>query len=129
MSDAELFALAERPLRRPTSAAKSVSTPRPGHLLYLLARHAVLLTYAAVAAELQRAAGDPTPAIDPGVVDVTEARTSTLGRRLDGPFPGVSKALHELTAADHPAAARLDELRAALDHLATLPPDRLAAAA
>ena len=101
--------------------------PRPQHLLYLLARHAVLLTYAAAAAELQRAGGDPSPAIDPAVVDVTETRTSTLGRRLEGPFPAGSKALEKLSAADHPAGARLDELRAALDHLATLPPARLAA--
>ena len=126
LDDAELFAWLRKspPLQIRDETGLD---PRPRHLLYLLARHAVLLTYAAAAAELQRAGGDTSPAIDPAVVDVTEARTSTLGRRLEGPFPAGSKALEQLSAADHPAAARLDELRAALDHLATLPPPRLAA--
>ena len=126
VSDAELFAwLRQRPplqIRDETGL-----DPRPQHLLYLLARHAVLLTYAAAAAELQRAGGDPSPVIDPAVVDVTETRTSTLGRRLEGPFPAGSKALESCRPPTTPRGARLDELRAALDHLATLPPPRLPA--
>ena len=98
---------------------------RPGHLLYLIARHAVLLAYASVATEIQRAGGDAEPAAEPAVVDVTEPATVTVGRRIARPLPGITKPLHALTAADHPAAARLDDMRAALDHLATLGPERL----
>lgn len=101
---------------------------RPGHLLYLVARHAVLLTYASVAREILRAAGAPEGATgDPAVVDVLEADTLTLGRLAARPLPGLAKPLHELTAADHPAAALLDEMRSALDYLRALPPDRLEA--
>ena len=35
---------------------------RPDHLLYLVARHAVLLTYASVATQIQLAGGDTAPA-------------------------------------------------------------------
>jgi hypothetical protein len=102
-------------------------TAPPGHLLYLVARHAVLLTYAAVATAIQQAAGDATPATDPAIVDIMEDHTPTVGRRIDQPLPGITTPLEQLTAGDHPAAAALDDMRAALDHLATLAPDRLAA--
>jgi hypothetical protein len=103
---------------------------RPDHLLYLLARHAVLLTYASVAFEIHRGAGSPEGGtrVEPSVVDIMETDTRTLGRRAGRTLPGgMTKPLHELTATDHPAAAALDDMRAALDHLSTVPPDRLEA--
>jgi hypothetical protein len=98
---------------------------KPGHLLYLLGRHSVLLTYAAAAFEIQQAAGGAAKRPEPALVDVLEADTPTVGRLIARPLPGVTKALHELTADDHPAAARLDDLRASLDALRSLPPERL----
>ncbi len=60
-------------------------------------------------------------------MDVTEAATVTVGRRIGRPLPGVTTPLHQLTAAEHPAAAAaLDAMRDALDRLAALAPDRLA---
>lgn len=122
--DAELLAWLRDTPPADIRAETGLAAP-PGHLLYLLARHAVLMTYATVAAEIQRA--EDAPAVgDPAIVDVTDAPTPTLGRSLDQPLPGISRPLHELTAADHPAAAALDDMRAALDHLGTIAPARLA---
>ena len=103
---------------------------RPNNLLYLLLRHAVLLTYAQTAFEIQRAGGavDPAARAEPAVIDVFEERTRTVGRHPEHPLPGLAdQPLHTLTAADHPAAARLDAMRASLDRLRDLPRERLAA--
>jgi hypothetical protein len=102
--------------------------PRPDTLLYLLLRHAVLTAYATTALRIQLAAGAAQPADvrEPAVVDVLNPPTRTLGRHPSRGLPGLgTRQLHELTASDHPAAASLDELRAALDHLKTLPADAL----
>jgi hypothetical protein len=103
--------------------------PRPDHLVLLLARHGVLATYAATAAALGAASptgGRAEP--EPAVIDVVEARTATLGRLADLPLADLpGRRVDTLTAADHPAAARLDEMRAALDRLAVMAPDRLEA--
>lgn len=103
---------------------------RPNDLLYLVLQHGVLLTYATTAFEIQHAAGavDAAARAEPAVVDVLEPRTRTVGRHPEHPLPGLGdRALHTLTAADHPAAARLDEMRASLDRLRALPRDRLEA--
>lgn len=107
----------------------------PRTLLYPLLRHAVLTAYAMTAFRIQVAAGT-APRVgkqEPGAVDVLGARTRTIGRHPDHGLPGIDgRALHELTAADHAEAAELDELRASLDHLQTLPEpalDRLLAGA
>jgi hypothetical protein len=50
------------------------------------------------------------------------ARTRTIGRHPDNGLPGIDgRALHELTAADHPEAAELDDLRGSLERLETVP--------
>ena len=100
---------------------------RPDHLLYLVARHAVLLTYASVATQIQLAGGDTAPA-RPSRRSWTSPRRrrSTVGRRIGRPLPGITTPLHQLTAAEHPAAAALDAMRDALDRLAALAPERLA---
>ncbi|HEU4839892.1 MAG TPA: hypothetical protein VFT09_00570, partial [Ilumatobacteraceae bacterium] len=107
-------------------AAEQGLVAPPRHLLYLVARHAVLLTYASVATRIQLDGGDTAPAAEPAIVDVTEAATVTVGRRIGRPLPGITTPLHELTAAEHPAAAALDAMRDALDQLTALPPERLA---
>ena len=51
-----------------------------------------------------------------------------VGRRIDRPLPGITKPLDQLTAADHPAAARARrDARRASTTCAALPPERLAA--
>jgi hypothetical protein len=122
--DAELLAWLRDSAPEVIVAEQGLAAP-PGHLLYLIARHAVLLTYASVATQIQQAGGDTEPATEPAIVDVTEPATVTLGRRIARPLPGLSKPLHALTATDHPAAAALDDMRAALDRLAALGPERL----
>jgi hypothetical protein len=105
-------------------------TPRT--LLYLLLRHSVLTAYAMTAFRIQAAdqAADPNaPRLarqEPGAVDMGGARTRTIGRHPDHGLPGVAGiALRELTAADHPEGAELDELRAALVRLETVPEETL----
>jgi hypothetical protein len=101
---------------------------RPGSLLYLLLRHAVLTAYAMTAFRVQLAVGAAQPADlrEPAVVDLMAAPTRTTGRHPDRGLPGLGgRALHTLTAADHPAAAALDDLRESLAHLETLPAETL----
>jgi septal ring factor EnvC (AmiA/AmiB activator) len=105
-------------------------TAKPNGLLYLVLRHSVLLAYAMTAFDIQHAAGavDAAARAEPAIVDVLETRTRTVGRHAEHPLPGLGdRALHTLTATDHPAAAPLDEMRASLDRLRALPRDRLAA--
>ena len=112
-----------------TIRAETGLAARPNNLLYLLLRHAVLLAYAQTAFEIQRAGGavDAVARAEPAVVDVFEERTRTVGRHPEHPLPGLAdRLLHTLTGADHPAAARLDAMRASLDQLRTLPSERLA---
>lgn len=100
----------------------------PRTLRYLLLRHAVLMAYATTAFRIQLAAGAAQPANvrEPGAVDVLGAESRTTGRHPDHGLPGIEgRALHELTAADHGAAAELDELRASLARLETLPEPKL----
>ena len=96
----------------------------PNTLLYLLLRHAVLLAYAMTAFRIQLAGGVASPAElrEPAVVDVLATPSRTTGRHPDRGVPGSgSRPLHELSAADHPAAASLDELRTSLERLQALP--------
>jgi hypothetical protein len=99
-------------------------------LLYVLLRHAVLLEYARCAHRILVAEGLATPDDDrdPALIDITSASTSTLGRAVDqsvSPIGVLRDSLHKLTQADHPEAARLDELRAHLQHLEEVPSARL----
>jgi hypothetical protein len=113
-----------------TIRAETGLADRPNHLLYLVLRHAMLVAYAQTAFEIQRAGGavEPAARAEPAVVDVLDVRTRTLGRHPEHPLPGLAdRPLHTLTAADHPAAARLDAMRESLDLLRTLPRGRLAA--
>ncbi len=100
-------------------------------LLYLLLRHSVLLTYVQVAARILTRRGrlSAQPFLEPALVDIAgsvrPARTRTLLRILELD-PELRASLHTLTAADEPEAVQLDEMRAALSHLETLPIDTLA---
>lgn len=101
-------------------------------LLYLILRHAVLLTYAQVARRILIATGSlpdepfPEPILVDVVFDGTPRPTPTLLRLLDQAAPGLgdtplSRIIHTLGAAQHPEAADLDEMRAALAYLASRP--------
>ena len=94
----------------------------PDTLLYLLLRHAVLATYAHVAYRIRLGAGaaGPSELREPVAVDVLDDATPTRGRQPALGLPGVSRPLHEATAADHPEAAALDDMRAALSLLREL---------
>ncbi len=99
----------------------------PDALLFLILRHAVLLAYSQVALEVRLLAGAASTAdrIDPSWVDVIDT-SQTLGRQLDGDLPGLAGVpLHELTAADAPAAAALDDMRASLTELQDQPVELL----
>lgn len=69
------------------------------------------------------------PHHEPALVDFDPRAadpTATWGRYLDRVVPGLSaeplaESIHRLGAGDHPAAARLDDVRADLRHLARLP--------
>src|SRR5690606_14449409 len=96
----------------------------PTTLLYLLLRHAVLTAYSDASLRVQLAAGaaQPEDRREPGVIDVMAPGTRTPGRHPEHGLPGVEgRSLHQLTAADHPAGAALDDLRASLEHLSRLP--------
>lgn len=96
----------------------------PSSLLYLVLRHSLLLAYNRVAFEIQLATGVAAAddRVDPSWVDIVSADTATAGRHVDRGLPGLAgKAVHELTAADHPAAAVLDDIRAALALLRSMP--------
>ncbi len=100
----------------------------PASLLYLLLRHALLLAYATVAYRIQLTAGEATPdeRQEPALVDIDSLGTRTPGRHPDHGLPGVGDVpLHALTAADHPQAALLDEVRASLARLRDTPADTL----
>lgn len=108
--------------------------------LYLLLRHSMILAYAHTAYRIRVDAGQlqAGSVTEPALVDVhsqgttaTEffpgpaERSATMLRLLDAPMPGASSGtmravIHTLGAANHPRAALLDEMRASLDHLATV---------
>lgn len=102
-------------------------------LLYLLLRHAVLLAYTTTAYRIRVRRGElpKQPYREPTLVDIlgkqTPQRTRTLPRVLLDPVrtPPTERPLratiHLLGAADEPEAAVLEELRASLAHLETLP--------
>ncbi len=100
-------------------------------LLYLLLRHSVLLAYVHVASRIlvRRGLMSAQPFLEPALVDIAggsrPAHTRTLLRILELD-PELRPSLHTLTAADEPEAAALDDMRAALAHLETLPVDTLA---
>ena len=101
---------------------------RPDSLLYLLLRHSMLMAYAMTALRIQLAAGAAAPADlrEPAVVDLFTPPTRTTGRHPDRGLPGVAdKPLHQLTAADHPAAAALDEIKESLARLESLSEETL----
>ena len=95
-----------------------------GSLLCLLLRHSALLAFVDVAHRILQsdnvvsATRRPEPSAigvldpnDPRPLDELEKEAPSLG---GGP---IGDRIHRLTAADHPAAAELDEFRAALTHL------------
>ena len=100
-------------------------------LLYLTLRHAVLLAYGRAGYAML---GGDVRYREPGLVDVVgpeqPVRTESLTRLLErsvaalGERP-LAEIVHTLTAAQHPAAAELDELRDALGLLATRPAEEL----
>lgn len=100
------------------------------NLLFSLLRHSVLLEYARAALRIyqEKETVETGDGRDTALVDITETETFTLGRAMDrsvDPFGKFRDILHKLTAKDHPALARLDELRADLQYLETLPTVRL----
>ena len=103
------------------AALRANATVAPGArtLFYDLARHALLLGYAAEASRTQRDAGIPVDGHEPELIDITDPPTATVWRRLDQPVAAVTgtQALGDyLDAAGHSPA--VDELRAALSTLA-----------
>ena len=115
-------------------------------VLYLLLRHAMLLAYAEAAYRIQRDAGNLQPGAlrDEALIDIhSTGRTPTafvpgpaehtrtpLRMVLEAPVPaGHSQPLcdliHTFGAAQAAGAAILDEMRASLDHLASVPAQRL----
>ncbi len=104
---------------------------QPDALLYLLLRQSVLLAYLQVDQRIlaRRGSLPAAPLREPVLVDILGSdrpvRTRTLLRILDLD-PNLRASLHTLTAAQEPEAAALDELRASLAHLETLPVDKLA---
>jgi hypothetical protein len=103
------------------AALRANATLAPGArtLFYDLARHALLLGYAADAGRIQHDAGIPVDGQEPELIDMTDPPTATVWRRLDQPVAAVTggQALGDyLDAAGH--APAVDELRAALNSLA-----------
>lgn len=111
-------------------------------LLYLLARHSVLVAYATAARRILAHEGlaGPGDGTDVALVDAVAdqaEQTMTLGRCLDQPVPALAEPhgqgpigehIHELGAEDHPEAADLDELRHSLTRLAGVASSELEAA-
>ena len=99
-------------------------------LFYLLLRHSVLLAYAMTAYRILMRQGKVPrrPFQEPAVVDIAgktnPIQVRTLLRVLDID-PALRASIHTLTARDEPEAAVLDELRASLKHLETLPIEEL----
>ncbi|MGZ4582760.1 MAG: hypothetical protein ACXVYI_00110 [Mycobacterium sp.] len=109
-----------------TLRANTTVAPGARTVFYDLARHALLLGYAADADRIQRDAGMAADGHEPELVDITGPPTATVWRRLDQPVAAVTgtQALGDyLDAAGH--AAAVDELRVALNTLADQPAERL----
>jgi hypothetical protein len=97
-------------------------------LLYLLLRHSVLLAYGSVARRILVRKGRLSGRFrEPALVDIVGGaapdRSPTLLRALL--TDGIGATIHTLGKAQEREAAELDELRASLRHLETLPVDAL----
>jgi hypothetical protein len=97
----------------------------PGSLLFLLLRHSALLTSVDVAHRILESDNivavtrRPEPGAI-GVLDPNDPRPLDELETREAPSIGsgpIGDHIHRLTAADHPAAAELDDFRAALRHL------------
>jgi hypothetical protein len=101
---------------------------KPAALFYLALRHATLQTFVEVA---HRIVAGETPAgrtrrHDPSLIGVLEDGDASAWAVFDRTTlllqdARVGNRIHLLTASDHPAAAALDEFRAALNHLSEQP--------
>jgi hypothetical protein len=110
------------------AALRANTTLAPGArtLFYDLARHALLLGYAADADRVQHKAGIPVDGQEPELIDMTDPPTATVWRRLDQPVAAVTGAQtlgDYLGTAGH--APAVDELRAALNTLADQTKERV----
>lgn len=104
-------------------------------LLFALLRHSLLLEYGSAAHRILLSEGlvPDEPHREPALVDLDPRAadpTATWTRYLDRIVPALgseplAETIHRLGADDHPAAARLDDVRASLEHLARLPAARL----
>jgi hypothetical protein len=95
-------------------------------LLYALARHSLLLSYAHIAGSVLQRYGILAPALrqEPELIDIADDSTSTIWRQLATPMtqdpgaPPIGQFLDEPANADHPDVAALTEVRTSLQALA-----------
>ena len=101
--------------------------PRPDSLLYLVLRHSMLLAFAMTALRIQLEAGaaQQLDRREPAVIDLFTPGTRTTGRHPDRGLAALGKPLHQLTAADYPEAAWLDDIKASLARLEMLSEETL----